>query len=162
MFFSSDMGLLECSLLMCWRGYSLRQVSAGAGLLGPVRLGDAEGVAQGRYAGLQVELGGLCQVRLLAKVVEVKQRRASLHLSLHQGRRSDLHPETNKNEERYKQWLESLWSWAHRFQISNTCLLTLGKVGKITGFVKLWGWLISHQIFYRPLDLHTPTYNTLR
>lgn len=68
-------------------------MSAGAGLLGPVRLGYAEGVAQGRYAGLQVELGGLRQVRLLAKVVEVKQRGAALHLSLHQGRGSDLHPE---------------------------------------------------------------------
>lgn len=49
--------------------YSLRQVSAGARLLGPVRLSDAEGVAQRRYAGLQVELGGLREVRLLAKVV---------------------------------------------------------------------------------------------
>lgn len=65
-------------------------MSAGSGLLGSVRLGDAEGVAQGRYAGLQVELGGLCQVRLLTKVVEVEQRGAALHLGLHQRGRSDL------------------------------------------------------------------------
>lgn len=51
----------------------LRQVSAGAGLLSPVRLSNTEGVTQGRYAGLQVELRGLRQVRLLAKVVEVKE-----------------------------------------------------------------------------------------
>lgn len=72
-------------------------MSAGAGLLSPVRLGDAEGVAQGGYAGLQVQLGGLCQVGLLAKVVQVKQRGAALHLSLHQGRRSDLQTETQTN-----------------------------------------------------------------
>lgn len=66
-------------------------MSAGARLLGPIRLGDTEGVAQGRYAGLQVELRGLRQVRLLAKVVEVKERGAALHLSLHQSWRSDLH-----------------------------------------------------------------------
>lgn len=69
---------------------SLGQVSAGTGLLCTVRLCDAEGVAQGGYAGLQVELGGLRQVRLLAKIVEIKERGAALHLSLHQGRRSDL------------------------------------------------------------------------
>lgn len=72
---------------------SLRQVSAGAGLLSSVRLSDAEGVSEGRYAGLQVELRGLRQVGLLAKVVEVKQGGAALHLSLHQGRRSDLYQE---------------------------------------------------------------------
>lgn len=66
-------------------------MSASARLLGPIRLGNAEGVAQGRYAGLQVELRGLRQVRLLAKVVEVKECGAALHLSLHQSRRSDLH-----------------------------------------------------------------------
>lgn len=66
-------------------------MSASARLLGPIRLGDTEGVAQGRYAGLQVELRGLRQVRLLAKVIEVKERGAALHLSLHQSRRSDLH-----------------------------------------------------------------------
>lgn len=65
-------------------------MSASARLLGPIRLGDTEGVAQGRYAGLQVELRGLRQVRLLAKVIEVKERGAALHLSLHQSRRSDL------------------------------------------------------------------------
>lgn len=53
--------------------YSLSQVSASAGLLSPVRLTDTEGVPQGRDAGLQIELGGLCQVRLLTKVVEGKQ-----------------------------------------------------------------------------------------
>lgn len=37
--------------------HSLGQVPAGAGLLGPVGLGHAEGVAQGRYAGLKVKLG---------------------------------------------------------------------------------------------------------
>lgn len=37
--------------------HSLREVAAGAGLLGPVRLGDAESVSQCRYAGLQIELG---------------------------------------------------------------------------------------------------------
>lgn len=85
--------LPECwwSVLTVWAQDSLGQVSAGARLLGPVRLGDAEGVAQRWYAGLQVELGGLSQVRLLAKVVEVKQRGAAFHLSLHQGGRSDLH-----------------------------------------------------------------------
>lgn len=75
---------------------SLGQVSAGAGLLSPVRLRDAEGVTQCRYAGLQVKLGGLCQVRLFTKVVEVKERGAALHLSLHQSRRSDLHQEKDK------------------------------------------------------------------
>lgn len=81
--------------------FSLRKVSAGAGLLSSVRLGDAEGVTQCRYAGLQVKLGGLCQESLLTKVVEVKQRGATLHLSLHQGRGSDLHTEkqqTGKNQ----------------------------------------------------------------
>ena len=78
-------------------------MSTGAGLLGPVRLGDAEGVPQGRYAGLQVELGGLGQVRLLPKVVEVKEGGAALHLSLHQGRRKDLHPENNKKTTRKKE-----------------------------------------------------------
>lgn len=68
-------------------------MSAGARLLGPVGLGDAEGVSQCRYAGLQVELGGLGEVRLLAEVVEVKQCGATLHLSLHQGWGSDLHQE---------------------------------------------------------------------
>lgn len=72
-------------------------MSAGAGLLGPVWLSNTEGVTQGRYAGLQVELGGLRQERLLAKVVEVKQCGATLHLGLHQGRRSDLHPEKQTN-----------------------------------------------------------------
>lgn len=66
-------------------------MSPGARLLGSVRLGDGEGVAQRGYAGLQVELGGLREIRLLTKVVEVEERGATLHLSLHQGRRSDLH-----------------------------------------------------------------------
>lgn len=70
---------------------SLRQVSASARLLGSVGLSDAEGVPQGRYAGLQVELGGLRQVRLLAKVVQAEERGTALHLGLHQGRRGDLH-----------------------------------------------------------------------
>lgn len=74
-------------------------MSAGAGLLCPVRLGDAEGVTQGRYAGLQVELGRLGQVRLLSKVVEVKQRGAALHLSLHQSRRSDLQADRRRTLE---------------------------------------------------------------
>ncbi len=74
-------------------------MSTGAGLLGPVRLGDTEGVTQGRYAGLQVELRGLCQVRLLAKVVEVKQCGAALHLSLHEGRRGDLHQHKQRNKQ---------------------------------------------------------------
>lgn len=72
------------------RACSLRKVPAGARLLSSVRLGDAEGVPQRRYAGLQVELRGLRQVRLLTKVVEVEQRGPALHLSLHQGGRSDL------------------------------------------------------------------------
>lgn len=63
---------------------------AGAGLLGPVGLGHAEGVAQGGYAGLQVELGRLCQVSLLAKVVKAEERGATLHLGLHHGGRGDL------------------------------------------------------------------------
>lgn len=67
-------------------------MSAGARLLGPVRLGDAEGVSQSGDAGLQVELRGLRQERLLAKVVEVEERGAALHLRLHQGGRSDLQP----------------------------------------------------------------------
>lgn len=63
---------------------------AGAGLLGSVGLGHAEGVAQGRYAGLQIELGGLSQVGLLAKVVEAEKRGAALHLGLHHRGRADL------------------------------------------------------------------------
>lgn len=71
-------------------------MSAGAGLLGPVGLSDTEGVTQGGYAGLQVELGGLRQVCLLAEVVEVEECGATLHLSLHQGRRSNLCPKKGK------------------------------------------------------------------
>lgn len=78
------------------RFYSLRQVSAGAGLFCSVGLSDAEGVTQGRYAGLQVELGRLCQVGLLSKVVQVKERGTTFHLSLHQCRRSDLPTETTQ------------------------------------------------------------------
>lgn len=69
---------------------SLRQVSAGAGLLGPVRLGDAERVSQSRDAGLQVELGGLGQEGLLAEVVQTEERGAALHLGLDQCGRGDL------------------------------------------------------------------------
>lgn len=65
-------------------------MSAGAGLFRSVGLSDAEGVTQGGYAGLQVELGRLRQVGLLSKVVQVKERGPTLHLSLHQCRRSDL------------------------------------------------------------------------
>lgn len=65
-------------------------MAAGAGLLGPVGLGHAEGVAQGGYAGLQVELGRLRQVRLLAKVVKAEERGAALHLGLHHGGRGYL------------------------------------------------------------------------
>ncbi|KAF3848742.1 hypothetical protein F7725_015239, partial [Dissostichus mawsoni] len=65
-------------------------VSAGAGLLRPVGLGDGEGVPQGGDAGLQVELRGLRQVRLLAKVVQVKERGAALHLRLHQAHAEHL------------------------------------------------------------------------
>lgn len=90
---SSYTGLVEHQTF-----YSLSQVSAGAGLLGPVRLSDTEGVPQGRDAGLQIELGGLRQVRLLTKVVEVKQCGAALHLCLHQGRRSDLYPDKNNEQ----------------------------------------------------------------
>lgn len=74
------------------RLHSLRQVPAGAGQLGPVGLGHAEGVAQGGYAGLQVELGRLRQVSLLAKVVKAEERGAALHLGLHHGRGGDLCP----------------------------------------------------------------------
>lgn len=73
---------------------------AGSGLLGPVGLGDAEGVAQGGDARLQVELGGLGQVRLLAEVVEVKERRASFHLRLHQRGGSDLETEDQTTSEK--------------------------------------------------------------
>lgn len=86
-----------CSVPAVWARDSLSQVSAGARLLGPVGLGDAEGVAQRWYAGLQVELGRLSQVRLLAEVVEVKERGAAFHLSLHQGGRSDLHTQQKEN-----------------------------------------------------------------
>lgn len=88
----------DFDLRTCWTAHSLGQVSAGAGLLGPVRLGDAECVAQCRYAGLQVELGGLREIRLLAKVVEVKKRGATLHLSLHQCGRSDLDQEKSNTQ----------------------------------------------------------------
>lgn len=63
---------------------------AGAGQLGPVGLGHAESVAQGGYASLKVELGRLCQVRLLAKVVKAEERGAALHLGLHHRRGADL------------------------------------------------------------------------
>lgn len=85
-------------LLACHTCYLLGQMSAGTGLLGPVRLSNTESVAQSRDAGLQVELGGLRQVRLLAEVVEIKQCGAALHLGLHQGRGSDLRPKTNKQK----------------------------------------------------------------
>lgn len=65
-------------------------MSAGAGLLGPVRLGDAERVSQSRDAGFQVELGGLGQVGLLAEVVQTEERGAALHLGLDQRGRGDL------------------------------------------------------------------------
>lgn len=74
-------------------------MSAGAGLLGPVRLSNTESVAQGGDAGLQVELGGLRQVGLLAEVVEVKERGAALHLGLHQGWGSDLRPKQKHKTE---------------------------------------------------------------
>lgn len=76
--------------------HSLRQVSAGAGLLRSVGLSDAEGVTQRRYAGLQVELRRLRQVGLLSKVVQVKERGPALHLSLHQRRGSDLHADRKR------------------------------------------------------------------
>ena len=63
--------------------YSLGQVPACAGLLGTVRLGNAEGVSQGWDAGLQVQLGGLGEECLLPKVVQVEEGGASLHLGLH-------------------------------------------------------------------------------
>ncbi len=75
---------------------SLSQVSACARLLGAVRLRDAEGVSQRRDAGLQVELRRLCQVRVLTEVVETEERRAALHLRLHQSGRSYLRITTNK------------------------------------------------------------------
>lgn len=70
--------------------YSLRQVPAGAGLLCAVGLSDTEGVSQSRDAGLQVELRGLGQERLLPKVVQVEQGGTSLHLGLHQSGWGDL------------------------------------------------------------------------
>lgn len=70
--------------------HSLRQVPAGAGLLCAVGLSDTEGVSQSRDAGLQVELRGLGQERLLPKVVQVEQGGTSLHLGLHQSGWGDL------------------------------------------------------------------------
>lgn len=103
-------------LSLHWTAHSLWEVSPGARLLGSVRLGDAEGVAECRYAGLQVELGGLREIRLLAEVVEVEERGATLHLSLHQGRRSDLH----RGEAAKKQVLENTaacYMWQSRVTV---------------------------------------------
>ena len=63
---------------------------ARAGLLCSVGLGDAKGVSQCWDAGLQVQLGGLGQVRILSKVVEFEQSGAALHLGLDHGGRGDL------------------------------------------------------------------------
>lgn len=73
-------------------------MSAGARLLCPVGLCNAEGVSQGRYAGLQVELRRLGQVCLLAKVVEIEEGGPTLHLSLHQGGRSDLQTDQQQRQ----------------------------------------------------------------
>lgn len=105
---------------------SLGQMSARPGLLGPVRLGDAEGVAQGRYAGLQVELGGLGKVGLLAEVVEVKQRGAALHLSLHQCGWSDL-----KNEKKKTRKSEKMSGFCPDAERTSYCHLQKTKLLKI-------------------------------
>lgn len=68
----------------------LRQVPAGPGLLRSVGLSDAEHISQGWEAGLQVKLGGLCQVGLFPKVIQLEEGGASLHLSLDQGWWRDL------------------------------------------------------------------------
>ncbi len=55
-----------------------------------VGLRDAEDVSERGDDGLQVELGRLREVRLLAEVVEVEERGAALDLRLHQRRRRHL------------------------------------------------------------------------
>lgn len=73
-------------------------MSARARLLGAVRLRDAEGVAQRRDAGLQIELRRLRQIRILTKVVQTEESGAALHLRLHQRGRSYLQKKKNTQE----------------------------------------------------------------
>ncbi|KAI2287449.1 hypothetical protein LOZ06_006892, partial [Ophidiomyces ophidiicola] len=68
----------------------LGQVAAGERLLGAEGGADAEDVAEGGQAGLEVQLRGLGQIGGLAVVVEGEQRGAALDLGLHHGGRGDL------------------------------------------------------------------------
>ena len=68
----------------------LGQVAPGVALLRTEALLDAEHVAQGRQARLQVQLRALGEERLLPVVVELEQGAAALHLGLHHARRRHL------------------------------------------------------------------------
>lgn len=68
----------------------LAQVAARVTLLGAKALLDAKDVAETRKARLEVELGALREVRLLAVVVEREERRAALDLRLNHARWRDL------------------------------------------------------------------------
>lgn len=76
--------------------HSLSQVSACAGLLGTVGLGDTEGVPQSGDAGLQIELRGLGQECILPKVVQGEQCGSALYLGLHQSGGSDLEERSSR------------------------------------------------------------------
>jgi hypothetical protein len=68
----------------------LRQVAAGQRLLGTERRAHTVHITQGGETCLQVQLGGLGQVGILAVVVESEQSAATLDLGLHHGGRSHL------------------------------------------------------------------------
>ena len=66
------------------------QVTARVTLLGPERFLNAEDVSKTRQARLEVQLRTLSEVRLLAVVVERKEGRATLDLSLDHAGRGDF------------------------------------------------------------------------
>lgn len=68
----------------------LGQVATGKRLLGTERLFNAVDLAHGGKDGLEVQLGGLSEVGLLAVVVVLEEGRATLDLGLDHGRGRDL------------------------------------------------------------------------
>lgn len=66
------------------------QVAPGVTLFGPERFLNAEDVSETRQARLEVQLGTLREVRLLAVVVKREEGRATLDLGLDHARRGDF------------------------------------------------------------------------
>ena len=66
------------------------QVTTGVTLFGPERFLNTEDVSETRQARLEVQLGTLREVRLLAVVVKREEGRATLDLGLDHARRGDF------------------------------------------------------------------------